>query len=166
MRQAQSNGRLLVTLALTILSGWVVVSAVRWPFKAALFPVSIGALVFLLSLTALILILTGKDGSPEDQGGVDTELSDEIIDRRRETAKTWQAFGWVVGFCLAILFFGFYVAVPLFVFLYTKVQGKETWRISVVMTLLSGFFFWAIFVWLLDLPLRQGLVQQWLRLPV
>ena len=69
----------------------------------------------------------------------------------------------IIGFFLFILFFGFSIAVPLFVFLYIKLYGKEKWVISVTMAVMSWFFFYGLFVWLLDTPFEEGLVLKVLK---
>ena len=78
--------------------------------------------------------------------------------------RTLVAFAWIVGFFLLILFFGFPIAVILFVFLYLKFQGRENWSVTIAMTLISAVFFWGLFVWLLDTYLQEGLLQRGLRL--
>ncbi len=162
MSPVRFSGRAMMSLILAAISAGVVLTAMKWPFKAALFPVIIGTVVFLLSLTALMLILAGKGGSSGKEAGVDFQFSDEV-DQATATRRTLEAFAWIVGFFLLILFFGFPIAIALFVFLYLKFQGREKWRISIAVTLFSWFFFWGLFVWLLDTSLHDGLVQEGLK---
>jgi hypothetical protein len=161
MSQIRFSGRAVMSLILTVVSVVVVIIATKWPWKAALFPVSIGIAVFILWLIALILILAGK-GDSGKKGAVDFQLSSEV-DAETATRRTLVAFAWIVGFFLLILFFGFPIAVVLFVFLYLKFQGKEKWSVTLLMTLFSAAFFWGLFVWILDTLLPEGLVFQGLR---
>ena len=163
MSQIRFSGRSIMSLILALLSAGVVLTALNWQFKAALFPVSIGSVVFALSLLALALTLTGRGGGPGKGAAVDFQLTEEV-DKATATRRTLEAFAWIAGFFLLILFFGFSIAVALFVFLYSKFQGRESWRVSIAMTVFSWIFFWGLFVWLLDTPTGDGLVQQGLKL--
>jgi hypothetical protein len=74
------------------------------------------------------------------------------------------AFGWIVGFFLLILFLGFSIAVPLFVFSYMKIYGKEKWGISIFMSVLAWVFFYGLFIRLLNTPMMEGWLFRGLRL--
>ena len=67
---------------------------------------------------------------------------------------------WMLGFFAAIALLGFPIAVPLFLFLYLKVQGGEGWMLSTVLT--AGVFavFYGLFDRLLHLPFPQGWLLQ------
>jgi Tripartite tricarboxylate transporter TctB family len=163
MSQMRFSGRFIMSLTLTAISLTVVLIAMQWPFKAALFPVSIGIAVFSLSLATSILILTGKGGSSGKRAAVDFQLSDDV-DEATATRRTLGAFAWIIGFLLLIILLGFSISIPLFVFLYAKFQGREKWWVSIALTFFSWFFFWGLFVWLLDIGLQDGLIQQGLKL--
>jgi hypothetical protein len=59
------------------LSAWVVLGAIRWPWKAALFPVAIGAPLFFLASLEAVLVLTGR-GETGVERGRDLELSQDV----------------------------------------------------------------------------------------
>jgi hypothetical protein len=56
----------------------------------------------------------------------------------------------------AIVLLGFSISVPLFVFLYLKLQGKESWILSVVLAAVAWVFVYGLFDQLLHLPFPQG----------
>ncbi len=162
MSRIRFSGRAVMSLILTVISVVVVLLATKWPWKAALFPVTIGIAVFILSVIALILILAGKGDSGKKEA-FEFQLSSEV-DAETATRRTIVAFGWIIGFFLFIYIFGFPIAVILFVFLYLKFQGKEGWGVVITMTLVSALFFWGLFVWILDTILPEGLAFQGLRM--
>ena len=71
---------------------------------------------------------------------------------------------WIMGFFAAILLLGFPVAVPLFVFLYLVVQGKERWIFSAIFSGVVWALFYGLFDLLLHLPFPAGWLQEWLGL--
>jgi hypothetical protein len=80
---------------------------------------------------------------------------------RRRTAA---AMGWLAGFLAAIVLLGFPLAVPLFMLLYLKLQGREGWAVSIALTAAVWALFYGLFDKLLHLPFPAGLLQQWLGL--
>ena len=72
------------------------------------------------------------------------------------------AFAWILGFFAAIVLLGFPIAVPLFVLLYLKGQGREGWVLSIVMTVAVWGLFYGLFDRLLHLPFPAGWLLTWL----
>jgi hypothetical protein len=151
-----------MNLFMVVIAVGVVLTASKWPFKTALFPMVIGITVFFMSFAELLLSLFGREERGKKQSAIDFKLSEDV-DKAVALRRTLLTFGWIVGFFLFILFFGFSIAVPLFVFLYIKLYGKEKWVISVTMAVMSWFFFYGLFVRLLDTPFEEGLVLKVLK---
>lgn len=71
------------------------------------------------------------------------------------------AVAWMLGFFAAIALLGFPIAVPLFLFLYLKLQGGEGWLLSIVITAVAWGAFYGLFDRLLHLPFPAGWVLTW-----
>ena len=156
-----SAGAVLCLLALGM-SAWAVVSADGWPLKTALFPVVIGVPVLLLGGVELYLTVAGRRAPLQapaarlpDQGGP----PDRALARRRTLAT----FGWIAALFLLVIGIGFLAAVPAFVLLYLRLQGRERWAVSLAMAAATWAVVYGLFVRLLHLPLAEGLVLGWLR---
>ncbi len=145
-----------------VVSAWVAITALKWPLKTALFPLVISIAVFLMTTAELFLNLFGKEEGSKKGVAIDFKFSEDT-DKKVALRRTLTIFSWIVGFFFLINIFGFSMAVPLFVFLYVKIQGREKWVVSIIMTLGSWFFFWGLFIWLLDTPMMEGWIFQWLR---
>jgi ABC-type sugar transport system permease subunit len=159
------SGQHVMTLCLAVISIGVIVSALRWPFKTALFPVIIGSCALLFSLAEFSMSVyetTGGRTKKKKQEAMDFKFSEDI-DPAVAKRRTWTAFGWIIGFFFLIVLFGFIIGIPLYVFLYIKFHGRESWLVSILMTVGSWFFFWGLFIWLLDTPMPEGLVFRALR---
>ena len=156
------SGAHLMSLCLMVISAGVVITALKWPFRAALFPVIIGISVFFMAIAELLLNLFGKKEMVVKEAAVDFSLS-EGMDKALEIRRTLVIFAWIVGFFGLIIFFGFTIAVPLFVFLYLKLQGKEGWGISLIFSVSAWVFFYGLFIWLLNTPFQEGWVVEILR---
>ena len=149
---------LLLSLFIMGLSAWAIFAAMAWPWKAALFPLVIGIPVFCLAGAEFVLALfrSGAEGQAMDFQ-LSEHLPKEVVVRR-----TLAIFSWILGFFFAILLLGFPIAIPLFVFLYLKFQGREGWLLSLLLTLMAWGFFYGLFERLLHLPFPAGWIQAWM----
>ena len=139
MNLIRFSGRHMMNLCISLISGYVAVTALKWPFKTALFPVVMGTFVFLMSFGELLLSLVEKEGTKK-HSAMDFKMSEDV-ETSVASRRTIVTFSWIIGFFISILFFGFTIAIPVFVFLFVKIQGKEKWVLSILMAVFSWFFF-------------------------
>jgi hypothetical protein len=146
--------RALLGLSVTIAAAYALYASLHWPYKTALFPRLISGPLLVLGLLETFLCLYVREGHREG-GAVDFEFSsdvDPIIARNR----TLLLFLWVLGFFALILLIGFLWAVPIFVFLYLKLAGKEGWVLTISLTACSWLFMEGLFDRLLHIPFSRG----------
>lgn len=144
-----------------VISSYMVITALKWPLKTALFPVAIGIPVFFLALSESVLSLWGKeeDAEKSKMGLGSSQGKEEALPAR----KIIVGFLFGVGFFGLILLFSFPIAIPLFVFLYMKVYGKERWGLSLILTASAWASFYGLFVKALHTPFGKGLFQMALK---
>lgn len=151
----------LMNLVLMVISAIVIITALKWPLKAALFPLIIGIAAFGMS-TAEFLLGTfekEKEKGAKKEAAIDFSFSEDI-DKTVALRRTLIIFAWILGFFLMVILFGFPITVPLFMFIYLKFQGREKWGISIILSALGWGCFYGLFVWLLDTPFEEGLLQK------
>ena len=152
-----SKASLGLALGIMLVSGYGVIAAWAWPWKAALFPLVIGIPVFCLAAAESLWVLFGSTERGETK---DFQLSDHLPPRET-LRRTGVACGWILGFFAAIVLLGFPLAVPLFVFLYLRLQGREGWLLSALFTAAMWGFFYGLFDRLLHLPFPDGWLVTW-----
>jgi hypothetical protein len=146
-----------LAVAIMALSAYGIYSALAWPLKAKLFPLVIAIPLFCLATAEALWVLLSQENAADAS---DFKLSHEEsagVARRR----TLLAAGWILAFLLLIVLLGFPIAVPLLVFVYLKVQGKEGWLFSTVFTAAVWGFFYGLFDLLLHLPFPEGWLFSW-----
>ena len=153
--------RSLMSLSLALIAAWVVLTAMKWPFKTALFPMIISVSVFCGSVLQLILELLEKEGGQEEST-IDFQFS-KAVEHRVALHRTVVTFSWIMGFFLMIWFFGFSIAIVLFIFFYLKVQHREKWHITLLVTISAWLCFYGLFIRLLHTPMQDGLIFKGLR---
>jgi Tripartite tricarboxylate transporter TctB family len=153
---------LTLSVGVMLLAGYGIFAATGWPWKAALFPLAIGIPLFCLAaVEALWTVFGGVEASKNEmEVALTTESNAEAGMQRRILL----AVAWMVGFFAAVLLLGFPIAVPLFLFLYLKLQGGEGWLLSIGITLAVTAVFYGLFDALLHLPFPAGWLFSWLGL--
>jgi hypothetical protein len=130
--------------------------------QARLYPWAIGIPMLILALVQVVLDLKGykpketADGTPLDFQF--TQAIEPEVARKRAITM----FAWLLGFFLLVWLLGFEYGIPLMVFGYLKIQSNESWKLSIILTILAFAFFWVLFVKLLTLPFPEGLLFSWL----
>ncbi len=146
------------TVCLIALFAWSLWESRDWGYRSGLFPWAIGIPGLILALFQLDLDISGV---------IKTRAARLARKFDRDTAKvgwrTLEICSWIIGFFLAIWFFGFAIAVPLMTFLYLKVGGKEPWPISIILTVLAWVSFYGVFDYALHVPFPKGLLFEWLK---
>jgi Tripartite tricarboxylate transporter TctB family len=153
-----SRASLALALGVMAVSGYALIAAWFWPWKAALFPLVIGIPLFVLAAAEAAWVLLGRTERAEVQ---DFQLTRDVPERE-VVRRSAMAAAWIVGFFAAIVLFGFAVAVPLFVFLYLRLQANEGWIFSAVFTAAVWAFFYGLFDRLLHLPFPAGWALTWI----
>jgi len=138
------------SLALAVLillaAGYAVFAAKGWQWKAALFPLAIGIPLFCLAAIEIAWTLAAKEVSEEPAPN---------------PALPW---AWMIAFLALIVLLGFPIAVAVFMLVYLKLQAKEGWLFSIVLTAAVWGAFYGLFDMMLHLPFPAGWLLEWLGL--
>jgi hypothetical protein len=148
----------ILGIAVMLASGAAVVVAMDWPLKAKLFPIAIGVPVFCMAAAEVLWGLLRPDAKAS---AMDFRLSDHLP-TKIALQRTLVVIGWMLGFLVGIVLLGFPIAVPLVVFLYARLQGRESWGLSLGLALGVWGLFYAVFDRLLHLPFPAGWIPTWL----
>lgn len=157
-----SRTPILLSFIIAATAGYAVVTSWAWPWKAALFPLAIGIPVFCLATAEVVWGLLGRHAQ-QGEDAKDFQLSAHLPGKEA-LRRTAIAIAWMLGFFATIVLLGFPIAVPLFVFLYLKVQGREGWLYSAIFTLVVWACFYGLFDRVLHLPFPDGWIQTSLHL--
>jgi hypothetical protein len=141
-----------VVIGLLALALW---QSRNFGFRAGLFPWAIGTPTLVLAFMQLARDIAGKQKKRVAVVGVEAEeeIAPEVVRQR-----TFAIIAWTIGFFLAIWTIGFTYAVPLMILLYLKLAGKESWRMTAVVTFFSWLFYWGLFEKMLNVPFPEGLL--------
>ena len=131
-----------------------------WPNIAKIMPVYVAAIPgIVLVLVQLYREASGWEGRHGGAGGIDMdEVSDVQLDRQTEIKRTLGYFAWFIGGALGIWLLGLVIALPLLVFLYTLIEGKEKWYNALIATACAYALVWGLFEYMLETRWPAGLL--------
>ena len=91
-------------------------------------------------------------------GGLDMdEVSDVQLDGATELKRTLGFFGWFIAGALGIWLLGLVIALPLLVFLYALIEGKEKWYAAVIAAGCTYALVWGLFEYMLETRWPRGI---------
>ncbi len=154
------NGRLLFSLGLVLLLAFLIYVSMGYNQLARLVP-----LVVLVPGLIAALIQFGLEiraaFAPKKEGSAE-ESSDEGTSAKLHPQEKFRrelvGIGWLLAFFVMIAVLGQVIAIPLFVLIFMRFFGRESWRLSIAFAVLCWAFAYGIFVWGLRNELYPGLL--------
>jgi len=146
----------MLSLAAAAVAAFALYASWSWPFRTALFPRVVALPILFLALTEWALSVWNIEGEREGHA-VDFQLTD-TVEPALARKRTIAIFLWTIGFLVLILLVGFPLAVPIFVFAYLKLSGKEPWMLTIVLTTIAWIFMEGLFNRFLHIPFSEGLI--------
>ena len=145
---------LAIFLAAAVL-GW------QWPDIAKIMPVYVAAIPGII----LVLVQLYRDATRweprQNTGGGAIEM-DEVydvkLDKKIELRRTVSFFAWFIGGALGIWLLGLAISLPLLVFLYALVEGREKWTTALIMTACTYGLVWGVFEYMLETQWPAGIL--------
>ena len=135
------SGAVVFSAGLAAIAAYAVMTALRWPAKAALFPLVMGIPLLVLALVQMVIdaraAKVGEDAPPHTRAAVNV-------------------MGWMALFIALVFLLGFPLAVPLFIFGYLTLAGRESWLLSIALAFAAWGVFYLLFQRLLHFPFEAG----------
>src|SRR5947208_4820845 len=148
----------LFFLAVFLVAAWV---GRVWTDIAKIMPVCVAAIPGLL----LVLVQLYRDATQWDRrqsegsGGIEMdEVYDVKLDKKVELWRTITFFAWFIGGALGIWLLGIVVSLPILIFLYALVEGREKWTTSLIMTACTYGLLSVLFEYMLETRWPAGIL--------
>ncbi len=150
--------RSLLTLSLIAMFAYVVVASSDMPIQAKLYPWTIGLIALTMLAYQLVREILPSRQQNSRETGVDFDFTDEEASpegRRRAV----ELFAWLYGFAALLWLIGYYLAIPLMVFLY-MLRHRETRTLTIALPVGAGTATWVVFGYFLHLPFPPGVLLE------
>jgi hypothetical protein len=150
-------GDFLFTATIVVVIAVALWASLTWPYEARLLPWIIGVPTIVLCLLTLALVARRIWSlEPEEQVQLLDIQADRDLPGTIVAIRATAMFGWVLGFFGAIWLVGFLPSVPLFIFLYLVVQGREKWWVALVVSVAMSAFMIGVFHFVLRVAWLRG----------
>ena len=144
---------LLIIFSVATVSGW------GWPDIAKIMPVYVAAMPGLVMIVIQIYReATGWETSRNTTGIDMDESGENQLDEATARKRTLAFFAWFIGGALGIWLIGIVYALPLLVFLYALLQGKEKWLTSLIIGGCAYLVIWGLFEYMLETRWPSGIL--------
>ena len=134
----------LSLIFVAIFFGAAGVAWLNYPPGAASMPIAVGSIGGTLSLFQLFA---------EWRKSRAADFEERVV-----LSRDLPIYGWVWAFVLAIVAFGFLYAAPPMLLAYLRLRSKESWKISLLISLGVAALLYGLFEVALGVPLFEGLV--------
>jgi hypothetical protein len=160
------DGKVVMSLVmLTIFTGMVGM-ALTYPPETRLLPLVIGIPGMLLGLIQVgveIRDARRKAGSVEgavtaEKDGESEESAPSAVIVKREIVL----LAYLAALAVSILLFGFWLTIPVFVIVFLRAHERESWRLTLGLSLGAWAVLYLIFDRLLEIILHQGFVIEYI----
>ena len=133
----------------------------EWPYIAKLMPVYVAAIPGLvLGVAQLVREASGSEVRRAEQAeGIEMDETHNVqLDKRTELRRTLEYFAWFIGGAVGIWLIGIVITLPLLVFLYMLVEGREKFLPTLIMTVGAYGVIWGLFEYTLEMRWPPGLL--------
>ena len=162
--------------ALVFIFAYAIVEGQGWRFGDKLFPLAVAAPMLALALFHLIresvkaIQQPGRELPPgasegaaamgaQSLGSSEPGVTPAI--RKERMQRIQRLLLWMLGSFLMLWLFGFREGLPAFVFLFLRFQSKESWLLSGIITVATGFAMHQLFGTLLHYPWAVPQIARW-----
>ena len=154
--------RTLFSLLVLVFFVYLVWEAQEWRLQARLYPWAIGIPMIVLAVINIVQELRGpKKEEASNKPPVDFQLT-QTVEPAVAVRRTLNMLSWIVGFLAGIWVLGFSITIAGMTFGFLKIQNKEGWRMSLVLTASAWLVYYVVFERTLLLPFPEGQVFLWL----
>ena len=161
MRLTARNGFSILVLVFFCYLVW---EAGEWRLQARLYPWAIGIPMIFLAILNIVQEFRGPREKEEDAARntpSDFQFT-QPMDMSVAVRRTITILSWIVGFLAGIWLVGFSITVAAMTFGFLKIQSKEGWPMSLILTASAWLIYYIVFERTLLLPFPEGQIFRWL----
>lgn len=146
---------------------YALVTAQEWSFMAKVGPTVVASLLVVAGTLSLAFKAFAAPAQAGAAGAGDLHMDvesdpEEALPDRVVLLRAARFFGWFVAFLACMALIGMLPTIPLMMVAYLRIEGRESWRLS--LTLAAGLtaFVWVVFDQIIHVAWPSNLLGQWL----
>ncbi|MDR1935153.1 MAG: tripartite tricarboxylate transporter permease [Candidatus Accumulibacter sp.] len=141
------------------IGAYMLVTAQEWHFLAKIGPTVVASLLVIAGTISLVgKVFLHPAAGAKAGGGLHMDLHNEAMPTRLVLTRAARFFGWFILFQLCTALVGMLLAVPLVMVAFMRVEGRETWRLSVILAIGVTAFMYGVFERILHIDWPTSLI--------
>ena len=157
-----TKGTFWFTLSLTVFFTIVFFLSLGYNPKARFVPIILSAFMFLLTVLLLLgekypKLISSFDGTSQVPEHKTSAVAIGKDPKEKSHKRVYALIGLLVGSYISIICVGFFITIPLFVFIFCKFFGKLSWFQSLITTAIVEGIVWGLFDVLMKADLFKGI---------
>ena len=166
------NGKVLMSLVMLAIFVTMVAMAATYPPDTRFLPFVIGipGIVLALIQVASELVDARRAAAPAAAAPArhatlretTAAKAEAILEPAGNVRREVVLLAYLVGLAAAVLFLGFWLAIPLFVIAFLRFHERETWRLTLALTASAWAVLYLMFDSLLGIIVHEGFLTQYI----
>jgi len=146
---------------------YMLVTAQGWLFMARIGPTVVAGILVIagtISLAYKIFVSPAQSGPAHAGGGIHMDVAgdhDQKLPNRVVLVRAARFFGWFLAFLACMGLIGMIPTVPLMIVAFMRVEGRESWRLSLILAACVTVLLYVVFDRIIHIPWPDSLLGQW-----
>ena len=141
-------------------------TAQAWIFNAAIGPTVVSSTLVIAATISLFykIFVSPLKVDLADGGGIhmDLESNDgDDIGTRLVLSRAAQFFGWFIAFLACMAMIGMLPTVPLVLIAYMRIEGREPWRLCLILAVCVTLVLYFVFDQIIHIPWPESFLGTW-----
>lgn len=145
---------------------YALVTAQEWIFMAKIGPTVIASIIVIAGTISFAykVFATPAQAKLANGHGLHMDVAsddDETLPNRVVLMRATCFFGWFIAFLACMAVIGMIPTIPLIMVAFLRIEGREPWRLSLIMAVCLTAFVYVVFDQIIHVPWPSSLVGQW-----
>ncbi|MDR5759175.1 tripartite tricarboxylate transporter permease [Caballeronia sp. LZ035] len=157
----------LVNVFFIVVGLYMLASSQSWLLMARIGPTVVASILVIagtLSLAYKVFVIPAH-GVARASSGVHMDVSgdhDEKLPVRTVLKRAARFFSWFLAFLACMSVIGMLPTVPLMIVAYMRIEGRESWKLSLILAVCVTVFLYIVFDQILHIPWPESFLGHWL----
>ncbi len=145
---------------------YALVSAQEWLFITRIGPMAIAGILAIAATISLIykVAVTSVQTAAATADGLHMDVTsdhEEALSHKVVLIRAARFFGWFLAFLVSMSIIGLVPTIPLVMVAFMRIEGRERWRLSLIMAVCVTVFVYVLFDRIIHVPWPSSFLGQW-----
>jgi hypothetical protein len=146
---------------------YMLATAQGWLLMARIGPTVVASILVIagtISLAYKVFVIPAQPGQAHAGDGIHMDVAsdhDEKLPNKVVLTRALRFFGWFLAFLACMGVIGMIPTVPLMIVAFMRIEGRESWRLSLILAACVTVFLYVVFDQIIHIPWPDSFLGQW-----